>query len=93
MVYNALKPKNKTDLWWGIYTGLGETRATEDENLKKKKKKRGLGMIFAIFFLQHLWYKINKTSEKREKNILPQKQDVAKKETLLMEIFWYQVLI
>ena len=53
---------------------------------KKKKKKRGLGMIFAIFFLQHLWYKINKTSEKREKNILPQRQDLAKKETLLMEI-------
>lgn len=50
-------------------------------------------MIFSIFFLQHLWYKINKTSEKREKNILPQKQDVAKKETFLPEIFWYQVLI
>ena len=69
----------------------------EDENLKKKKKKkkkkRGLGRIFAIFFLQHLWYKLNKTSEKREKNILPQKQDLAKKETLLMEIFCYQVLI
>ena len=91
MVYNALKPKNRTDLWWGIHTGLGETGAVEDENLKKKK--RGLGRIFAIFFLQHLWYKINKTSEKREKNILPQKQDLAKKETLLMEIFCYQVLI
>ena len=54
--------------------------------LEKKKKKRGLGMIFAIF-LQHLWYEISKTSEKREKNILPRKQDLAKKETLLMEIF------
>ena len=43
-------------------------------------------MIFAIF-LQLLWYKTNKTSGKREKNILQQKQDLAKKETLLMEIF------
>ena len=75
---------------WGK---LGQWKTKTWKKKKKKKKKRGLGRIFAIFFLQHLWYKLNKTSEKREKNILPQKQDLAKKETLLMEIFCYQVLI
>ena len=58
--------KNKTDLWWGIHAGLGETRATKDENLKKKNGDWR-------WFLQHLWYKIAKTSEKREKKYSPAK--------------------